>query len=220
VRGTCGDLAGSIGTWWSPHAPDRAIRGRYEITSSGGVEIELFDLIYGLDSSQPFDPRNARWPILRGKLGEMDVTLLDCILIDYDIDSRTQRISPLRALEGAGIDQPEDARFDWTEFRVTHLDSWLQRDATQRSFETRDGQLSIVIPLGPLPNLVAFVPGAEIRLVTQIRYEPTVRHQNVFQLKMEEQLSLDEIFFRYARPLRELIRLAAMEEVGTAERST
>jgi hypothetical protein len=56
VRGTSGDLAGSIGTWWSPHAPDRATRGRYEITSSGGVEIELFDLIYGLDSSQPFDP--------------------------------------------------------------------------------------------------------------------------------------------------------------------
>lgn len=212
---------GTPGRWWLPEAPDRKVPGRYLVTDDGGVEIELFDWIEGPPGTPFAEPVGGRRPLVRGEVRGRQITLVDCWPSTAHAQDQTQSFWATTAIDGLGFDQVEDIRFDWTQVRLTGLDQWLYRKAFDHEINAAGTGFSWV-EQDP-SDIVATVPGAEIRLRTPTTWRTMphrgvdLRQENVFEIRTDDEHDHQRLFFRFIRPLRELLRLALMEDVHIEE---
>jgi hypothetical protein len=211
------DLDGAAGEFWLPNAPNDRLLGRYEVVESGGVEVELYGA-FGHETATPFGGLPvANMPLLRGQVGDntitggTEVTLLD--LVPQLSSARMRRFTANRTIEGAGFNSLDDIQVTLATVRLGYLDDWVDRAAG--SWETDESDENYPHIHRPIfhEDLVANVPGAEVRLRSLgsefiSHAEIAFRVSSEFLVTTDEPVGLDDLFFRFLRPLRDLLSLA------------
>jgi ApeA N-terminal domain 1 len=204
-----------VGQWWLPDQPDQQTPGTLQIRT-GHPELEL----HSISAAQPapgrdrdrFDP-----PVLHGRSMGTCLTLLETT----ETSSSTSRAGGLQETHRVlfvgtvliGDDHlasAADCRFNRASLRLSNLNEWVNRSPYRWSSA---GPVETV-ELVDLPTLQAAIPGCEITLS-----RATVSHHGrltdsgftsheVIELRFDEPQPLDELEYRFIRPLEQLLTLA------------
>jgi hypothetical protein len=108
------------------------------------------------------------------------------------------------------LDALEDCKFNRVSLRLTNLDQWINRSPFKWSRTSTESLEAL-----NLPTLQATAPGCEILLYRRTSShhgwlnESGYRSHEVIELRLAERHPLDELEYRFVRPLEQLLTLAA-----------
>jgi hypothetical protein len=206
--------ASFVGQWWLPDAPNRVFVGTLDI----GQRAEL-DLYESTDDPRSGSDRDRfSPPILHGRSLGSCLTLLNCTEVGWssagghgEHEDIHRKVAVSTALVGdSHLDSVDDCRFNRASLRLNNLDEWVHRSPYK--WDTSPPESVGVLDL---PTLQASIPGCEIFLdrrttahMGHLTRSGFTSHE-VIELQFAERHALDELEYRFIRPLEQLLTLAA-----------
>ncbi|MFE9813533.1 HEPN domain-containing protein [Streptomyces sp. NPDC005773] len=200
-----------VGQWWLPGQPDQIVHGSLEI----GQPYPTLELHESIGPDEECLSGQLASPVLHGRSMGASLILLDNREIGSKHGSREGSEDIQRTLAvgtvlvgDAPLRREEGLRFNRASFRLSNLDQWVNR--TPYKWVNSPESVQVL----DLPTLTASVPGCEIFLA---RHTLSRRGQladsgftsyEVIELELEEWTTLEELEYRYIRPLEQLLSLA------------
>lgn len=207
---TASDRTTFVGLWCHPDRPDEQIPGTLKI-GTHQTELELH-LVNQADEAGGNDGLSI--PSLHGRSMGACLTLLNIIEVSHTSTvgvngvRETHRVLSVETVL-IGNNYPVSATsctFNRASFRLSNLDEWANRSPYRWSRETME--------IIDLPTLRAVIPGCEITLsrVTVTHFgrltDSGFTSHEVVGLKFDDAQPLDELEYRFIRPLEQLLTLA------------
>jgi hypothetical protein len=204
-----------VGQWWQPDQPDERSPGTLQI-GTGHPELQL----HATSAAQSAPSRRGdRFdvPVLYGRSMGTCLTLLDIT----ETSRSTTRVGELQethrvlfvgtVLVGENhVTSAADCRFNRALLQLSNLNEWVNRSPFRWSFA---GPVETV-ELLDLPTLRASIPGCEIALDrTAVSHhghltDSGFTSHEVIGLRFDEPQPLEELEYRFIRPLEQLLTLA------------
>lgn len=204
-----------VGQWWLPDQPDKQIPGTLRI-GTGYPELELHSASTTWETSTLGDNR-FDVPVLYGQSMGACLTLLDITQTSSSISGagdlqETQRVLFVGTvlIGGDHLAHAADRRFNRASLRLSNLNEWVNRSPYRWS-STKHAE---AVEMVRLPPLRATIPGCEITLdrTVESRYgyltESGFTSHEVIGLRFDEPQPLNELEYRFIRPLEQLMTLA------------
>jgi hypothetical protein len=210
-----------VGQWWLPAEPNKKFAGTLNLDQRAELQLyESTDAPRRRSDRDRFDP-----PILHGRSMGSYLTLLDCTQVGWTSASGDEHedihrnVAVGTALVGnSHLDSVEDCRFNRASLRLNNLDEWVHRSPYKWTTTPTES-----VEVLDLPTLRASIPGCEIFLdrrtsghtggLTDFGY---TSHE-VIELRLAERHALDELEYRFIRPLEQLLTLAAGSRCAALE---
>jgi hypothetical protein len=199
------------GKWWIAGNRNDQTGGTLELGSSYTLET-----VEELRDKSGFHLRDLGMFTVNGQSLGQCISMFDCYERSetYHPENIHHTIIASSVLIGpAHIEDAQEARFDWASFRLQHIDQFANR----RIFAIEHGNVVDTVSVSHPEALVAEIPGARLRLErlggsswdSLDRVE--LRSNEVLFLELDDAVSLDDLFYLYVRPLRQLMSLATAE---------
>lgn len=203
-----------LGKWWVAGNKDQSVGGRLDLADSFSLHT-----VEGLKSESGVGVQDMSRFIVEGESLGTCITLFECIGSRHTYSNRqTQHevFSPTVLTGPRHFDDPGCSKFDRISFRLDNLNQFTNR----RSFKTSHAPGDIfTVTHSVVPDLVAQLDGANVmisptteRSVGLNRIELT--STECFYIELSERRSLEELMYKYIRPLRYLITLATATDCG------
>jgi len=213
--------ASFVGQWWLPGEPSKTFAGTLDIGQR--AELQLYE---STDAPRRGGDRDRFNPILHGRSMGSYLTLLDCTEVGWTSASGRgeheeihRNVAVGTALVGdSHLDGVEDCRFNRASLRLNNLDQWVNR-SPYRWTTTPTESVEVL----DLPTLRASIPGCEIFLDrrTSVRMgrltDSGFTSHEVIELHFAERHALDELEYRFIRPLEQLLTLAVGSRCAALE---
>ncbi|MCX4513278.1 hypothetical protein OHA27_23760 [Streptomyces sp. NBC_01619] len=198
-----------VGEWWLPERPEHVMHGTLTI-GPRHPELELYD------RSAPHGDLAELQPVIHGHSMGMSLTLLSNVQADASSAGSGTRRAVHRSLVvgtvliGDAHLREEDIHFNRASLRLAHLDEWVNRSP----YKWETGPRESLQAVDDLPVLTASVPGCEISLGRSLttRFnrltDAGFSSHEVFELRLNERIPLNELEYQFVRPLEQLLTLA------------
>jgi ApeA-like protein/HEPN superfamily Apea-like protein len=214
--------AAFVGQWWLPDEPSKRFAGTLDIGQR--AELDLYESTDDPRSGSDRDRFNL--PILHGRSMGSCLTLLDCTEVGWtsagghgEHEDIHRKVVVGTALVGdSHLDSVEECRFNRASLRLNNLDEWVHRSPYKWTTTPTES-----VEVLDLPTLRASIPGCEILLdrrtsghMGQLTHFGYTSHE-VIELHFAERHALDELEYRFIRPLEQLLTLAAGSRCAALE---
>lgn len=202
-----------VGLWWLPDKPDHRMHGTLTI-GRRHPELELYDSIVPRDArdGDRFDP-----PVFHGRSMGSCLTLL----ANLETGSATSRRGGYEEIRrhimvgtvligDTHLESEDGCRFNRASLRLANMDEWVNRTPYRWA-----GQPADSVQLLELPTLKASIPCGEVLLCRETTLhkgrltDSGFSSHEVIELHLAEQVALEELEYRFIRPLGQLLTLAA-----------
>jgi len=202
------------GRWWAPERPDHVVGGRLFLED----EIWSLKLLGWLGEGPPNQQNDSRPTVIHGQVGTVDVTLLSLVPGGW---SGVMAGVPYESAFSAntvlcGVHCDESITFAAADVSMVNLNEWTKRNPFRHQIEEGPPLRDIVVFEHP-PMLEAAIDGAKAVLHRTFSQRDNffefleIRSLEAVLFEFDSSLSLDDVYFEYVRPMRNLIELVAME---------
>jgi ApeA N-terminal domain 1 len=214
--------ASFVGQWWLPGEPSKTFAGTVDIGQRAELQLYESTEVPGRANDRArFNP-----PILHGRSMGSCLTLLNCTEVGRTSTGGRGRHEEIHrklvvgtALVGdSHLDSVEDCRFNRASLRLNNLDEWVHRSPYKWTTTPTES-----VELLDLPTLQASIPGCEIFLNRRTSVhlgsltDSGYTSHEVIELHFAERHALDELEYRFIRPLEQLLTLAAGSRCAALE---
>ena len=210
-----------MGQWWLPGEPSKTFAGTLDIDQR--AELQLYESTDAPRRGGDRDRFNP--PILHGRSMGSCLTLLDCTEVGWtsasgdEYEETHRNVAVGTALVGdSHLGSVEDCRFNRASLRLNNLDQWVNRSPYKWT-TTPPKSVEVLDP----PTLQASIPGCEISLdrrttvhMGRLTDSGFTSHE-VIELQFAERHALDELEYRFIRPLEQLLTLGAGSHCAALE---
>jgi hypothetical protein len=211
-----------VGQWWLPGEPSKMFAGTLDIGQRAELQLyENTDAPGRAGDRVRFNP-----PILHGRSMGACLTLLDCTEVGWtsagghgEHEDIHRKVAVGTALVGdSHLDSVEDCRFNRASLRLNNLDEWVNRSPYRWTMSPPES-----VGVLDLPTLQASIPGCEISLDRRTTVhmghltDSGFTSHEVIELPFAERHALDELEYRFIRPLEQLLTLAAGSRCAALE---